>query len=129
MKLRNQLESTVQKYFELLQENICQHSRLAELIVKGERYEEGNFGSNKADNSGYHQDRFYQLLGNHRKIRKLLQGTRESYAKLLLVTHELVVGLEHSVSGQSIPMESVLDKCFFIFPEIFTPKNETVPVI
>lgn len=81
MKLRNQLEVTVQKYFELLQENICSHSRLAELVVKGERYEEGGFGcSNKA---GFHQDRFYQLLGNHRKIRKLLQGTRESYAKLL----------------------------------------------
>lgn len=83
MKLRNQLESTIQKYFELLQENICQHSRLAELIVLGERYEEGNFGSNANVSGGHHQDRFYQLLGNHRKIRKLLQGTRESYAKLL----------------------------------------------
>ncbi|XP_021945041.2 lisH domain-containing protein ARMC9 [Folsomia candida] len=121
MKLRNQLEVTVQKYFELLQENICSHSRLAELVVKGERYEEGGFGcSNKA---GFHQDRFYQLLGNHRKIRKLLQGTRESYAKLLLVTHELVVALEQSVSGQPIPMDSILDKCFYIFPEIFTPKT------
>lgn len=38
------------------------------------------------------------------------------------MTHELVVGLEQSISGQSVPLESVLDKCFNIFPQIFTPK-------
>jgi hypothetical protein len=69
------------KYFDLLQKNICNHSKLAELIVKGTQFDIKTNELN--DPQTYHQERFYKLLDNHRKIRKLLQGTRESYAKLL----------------------------------------------
>jgi len=86
-RLRAQLETTVMKYFDLLQKNICTHSKLAELIVKGSQYDQKKLEQAETvvvDNGNIlHQERFSKLLENHRKIRKLLHGTRASYAKLL----------------------------------------------
>jgi len=124
LRLKRQLEATLAKYFELLQENIGFQSKLAAVVLKSH-----NLGDlEKKSSVGlfesltlYHKERFLQLMSTYRKTRKLLRGTRESDGKLLKVSNELISGLEAAVAGESVVVESVVQRCFDIFPELFTP--------
>ncbi|ODM94924.1 LisH domain-containing protein ARMC9 [Orchesella cincta] len=175
-KLRAQLETTVNKYFELLQENITTHCKLASVVSKhvkspalpisqsgkspvGSAGKKSNSSFRSATNARgstppnqaktgsttkigdggkavtklssesaayYHQERFFQLMGVHRRTRRVLRGIKESYGKLLRVTAELIKALEQSVdSNEPAKLDLVLPQCFTIFPEIFT--NMEIP--
>lgn len=96
-RLRSQLEATLSKYFELLQENIAFHSKLAAVVLKAQNGNQEHKCPGIANLAiQYHQERFFQLMTTYRKVRKLLRGTRESYGKLLstFITRELKTGNE-----------------------------------